>query len=70
MIRSRSSESETDQTDRKTEERTEVRTGTGTVGIDTKETTSETEIKTFNVPETWTKIETGTVTTTKTDNKR
>ena len=64
MIRESSSEAETDQTDRKTEERTAARKGAGIAGIETIETTRETVTKAFDVTETATEIEAGTVATT------
>ena len=70
MIRESSSEAETDQTDRKTEESTAARTGAGIAGIETTETGRETEIKTFSVAETGTEIETGNVAATETNSTR
>jgi hypothetical protein len=60
----------TDQTGRKTEESTAARTGAGIGGIETIETTRETEIKAFNVAQTGTEIETGTVAATETGSTR
>ena len=70
MLRKSPEEAETDQTDKKTQERTEVRTGAGKTGIETIETTRETEIKTFIMAKTATEIDTGTVTATETGSTR
>ena len=67
VIQESSSEAETEQTDRKTEESTAARTGAGIAGIEPIETTRETEIKTFSVAETATEIQAGTVAATETN---
>ena len=70
MTRESSSEAETDQTDRKTEESTAARTGAAIAGIETTETTRKTEIKTLSVAETGPEIVTGTVEATETGSTR